>query len=287
MELVEIENNSEVIRKEINTEQLIDVVTTELLKEEQADCPVVHSFGPNLYIRQVSAKTGTLAVGHYQKTTHLNVLLKGKVQVLNSDGTTSILEAPMTFISPPGRKCGVILEDMVWLNIYSTSERDVPTLEAMLLDTSPIWDEFLHNKDKLLLVDKTNKDRDDYNLVLKEFGYTEEQVLKEVHYPHDQIEFPFGSYKVLVSTSKIEGKGLFATSNIEAMETIAPARIAGKRTPAGRFTNHSKTPNAFFVNRESGDVDLVAKKLITGQRGGLIGEEITVDYRQALSLRST
>lgn len=287
MELVEIANNSEVIRKEVGTEQLIDAVTTELLKEEQADCPVVHSFGPNLYIRQVSAKVGTLAVGHYQKTTHLNVLLKGKVQVLNSDGTTSILEAPMTFISPPGRKCGVILEDMVWLNIYSTSERDVPTLESMLLDTSPIWDEFLHNKDKLLLVDKTNEDRDDYNLVLKEFGYTEEQVLKEVHYPHDQIEFPFGSYKVIVSTSKIEGKGLFATSNIEAMETIAPSRIAGKRTPAGRFTNHSKNPNAFFVKNENGDVDLVAKRLITGQRGGLVGEEITVDYRQALSLRST
>ena len=253
---------------------------------EQADCPVVHSFGPNLYIRQVTMPAGTLAVGHYQKTTHLNVMLKGKVQILNSDGSTSILEAPQTFVAPPGRKCGLILEEMVWLNIYSTSERDVSTLEAMLLDFSPVWEEFNAAKDALLLPDLTNRDREDYNLVLKEFGYTEEQALQEVHYPHDQIDFPYGSYKVLVSKSKIEGKGLFATSNISSGEVIAPARINGKRTPAGRFTNHSKTPNAYFGLKGTGDLDLIASRDISGQRGGLLGEEITVDYRQALSLRN-
>jgi hypothetical protein len=286
MDIVESVNTSEVIRKEINTEEFIDEVSQKLLQLEQADCPVVHSFGPNLYIRQVTMPVGTLAVGHYQKTTHLNVMLKGKVQILNSNGTTSILEAPQSFIAPPGRKCGVVLEEMVWLNIYSTSEKDIPTLETMFLDFSPIWDEFIQDKNKLLLVDKTNEDRDDYNLVLEEFGYTEEQVLKEVHYPHDQMDFPFGSYKVLVSASKIAGMGLFATSNIEPLETIAPVRIANKRTPAGRYTNHSKNPNAFFLLKPNGDLDLVAKKPIAGQRGGLVGEEITIDYRQALSLRS-
>ena len=65
---------------------------------------------------------------------------------------------------------------------------------------------------------------------------------------------------------------------------IAPARIAGKRTPAGRYTNHSAKPNAVMVQLPSGDIDLVASRHISGCAGGQLGEEITIDYRQALRL---
>jgi hypothetical protein len=39
-----------------------------------------------------------------------------------------------------------------------------------------------------------------------------------------------------------------------------------------------------MVLRDNGNIDLVAKKAINGCQGGNLGEEITIDYRQALSL---
>ena len=88
----------------------------------------------------------------------------------------------------------------------------------------------------------------------------------------------------MVAASKIDGKGVFATGDIIEGEVIAPARIANKRTPAGRFTNHAKNPNAMMILLDNGDINLVAKRAISGCKGGNLGEEITIDYRQALSL---
>lgn len=65
---------------------------------------------------------------------------------------------------------------------------------------------------------------------------------------------------------------------------IECARIGDKRTPAGRYTNHSASPNAKFVPTRDG-LNLVATRRITGMTGGRVGEEITIDYRQALELR--
>jgi hypothetical protein len=95
---------------------------------------------------------------------------------------------------------------------------------------------------------------------------------------------PFGSYKFTVDLSKIEGKGVMASGNIKEGEVIGPARINKMRTPLGRYTNHSKNPNAKMVLKENGDIDLVAVSNIAGYKGGQLGEEITVDYRQVLRL---
>jgi hypothetical protein len=97
----------------------------------------------------------------------------------------------------------------------------------------------------------------------------------------DHVKLPFGSYKFAIFDSKIQGKGLFASANIEEGEVIGVARIGNCRTPIGRFTNHSKTPNAYPRLNSQGGIDLVAKTCIMGSRGGLDGEEITVDYRQS------
>jgi len=67
-------------------------------------------------------------------------------------------------------------------------------------------------------------------------------------------------------------------------DLIAPARIAGMRTPAGRYTNHSNTPNSAMILTACGDINLIALRDIEGCKGGDNGEEITIDYRQALAL---
>lgn len=259
----------------------VDLIEREFLKLPQVDCPVVHRFGPGIYIREVTVPAGSYAIGHAQRFEHMNVFLKGRVTVMNDDGTSTDLVAPMTFVGKPGRKIGYVHEDMVWQNIYATTETDIATLEATYLDKSEGWQ--AHQASVPLL--PLGTDREDYDSVLTEFGFTEAIARAQSEDESDQTSFPYGAYKVAVMGSQIQGDGLFATADIGQREVIAPARIDGKRTPAGRYTNHSKSPNAQMIMRDNGDIDLMALKAIKGCAGGNLGEEVTIDYRDALRLQ--
>lgn len=256
-----------------------------MLEAEQMDCPVIHRFGPGIYIREIIMPAGAFAIGAYHKGEHLNIMLKGRVSVLGEAGKVIELKAPMIFVGKPGKKIGYVHEEVVWQNVYATDETDIETLERMFVDKGPAWLEANErrkaNQESIL----HTLDRMDYDNVLKEFGYTREQAEHEVSYAGDRINFPHGSYKVMVSDSSIHGRGLFATADIEPGEFIAPARIGGKRTPAVRYTNHSFAPNSKFVLRQNGDIDLVAERGIKGMKGGMPGDEITICYREALKLR--
>jgi hypothetical protein len=258
--------------------QKLEQLECEFLKLEQAPCDVVHRFGPGIYIREVRMCADTYAIGHAQKTEHLNVFIKGRVTMVNGDGTETELVAPLTFVGKPGRKVGYIHEDVIWQNIYATEETDIEKLEAMFLDKSPTWQ--AHQAAKQI----GYTDDGDYAAALEEYGFSHEVARAQSVNESDCIPFPHGSFKVRVQKSNIEGHGLFATSTIVRGEWICPARLGGMRTPAGRFTNHAKEPNAQMVARD-GDMYLQAIADIEGCKGGQTGEEITVDYRQVLSLQ--
>lgn len=257
------------------TPEKVAALEVEMLKQPQASCEVRHVFADGLYVREVHIPAGTYAVGHHQKFEHLNVMLKGVVEIVNEDGTTSLLRAPQTFIGRPGRKIGYVHEDMVWQNIYPAIERDVETLEERFLDKSEAFADSV--------VKLPPPGADDYPLMLADLRVSHALVQQQSENEEDQIPFPVGSYKVKVAPSAIHGKGLFATAGIAPGEPIAPARIGGKRTPAGRYTNHSSQPNA-RMEAFGDDVVLVATQPISGCKGGQDGEEITVDYRQAVNL---
>lgn len=255
-----------------------------ILSLDQSACPVIHAFGPGLYIREVFMPAGAIAIGHEQRFEQMNVLLKGRVVMLNKSGVPTELVAPMAFTGPPGQKIGYISEDMVWQNIYATTETDIEKLEAMFLVKDEVWEEDRKQRIDSIRPEK-QPDRDDYRALLEEFGISHAQARAETEHQADMREFPYGRYKVMVKDSPIDGRGMFATSPINAGEVIAPARIDSKRTPAGRYVNHSLSPNAHFVLRENGDLDLVASVDINGNMGGRTESEITIDYRQALELR--
>jgi len=261
----------------------VDALENKLLDVDQVDCPVVHRFGPGVYIREVTLPAGTLAIGHRHKFAHINIVLKGTVLVLNDNGTSSEIEAPFVYTSQPGRKVVLAKTEVVWQNIFATTERDVETLEAYLLDKSDAWLEDSEVRMKAAALRHEN-DRADYLAAIAEFGITHDLAWQIASNPSDQIPMPLGSYKMIVTDSPIHGKGVFATAAIAPGELIAPARVDGKRTPAGRYTNHAAEPNAIMVLRPNGDIDLVACKPIAGCQGGQPGEEITIDYRQALGL---
>jgi hypothetical protein len=90
----------------------------------------VHRFSPGLYVREQFMPKGFLMLGHEHRGEALNIMLQGRARVF-ADGKVRELTAPCVFVSGPGRKVGLILEDTVWMNVHPNpdDERDIPTLE--------------------------------------------------------------------------------------------------------------------------------------------------------------
>lgn len=252
-----------------------------MLALPQAETPVIHHYAPGQYIREVRLDAGLVAMGNYQKTEHLNVMLSGRVAMIDERGAMFDLQGPTMFVGKPGRKIGYIRETTAWLNIYVTDEQDIETLEAMLLDKTI-------GAKAAVSSDRSNRnasaERIDYTEVLALFNFTEDQAREMSERTEDMRPLPWGAYKIKVADSPINGRGLFATAAIAEGEVIALALIGRQRTIAGRFTNHSKTPNAKFVKHPNDDLTLVALRSIGGCNGGFDGEEITIDYREALGM---
>lgn len=252
----------------------------EMLEFPQARCPVVHRFAKGLYIREVTIPAGVFAIGHAQKHEHLCVMVRGSVIMVGPDGARQRFDAPLTYVSGPGRKAGYVVEEMTWLNVYPTDSKDVEALEAELLDKSGVY---LAASAKLERLEFDHAaDHIDYAAALCDLGLSADVVATESRRDDDLCDFPSGECRVRVARSRIEGRGLFATAPIADGDVIAPGLLDGKRTPAGRYVNHGATPNAAVRARaRTPDLDFVALRPIEGSRGGQLGEEITVDYRQA------
>lgn len=274
-------NLAEVGVRALQTYGSVEEAEVAMLPMPQVECPVTHYFGPGIAIREVFLPAGTLAVGHKQKFAQLNIMLRGKVVMLQDDGTLRTVSAPLIYTGQPGRKIGYVLEDTVWQNVYATDLTDADAVEAAFIEKSDAWQE--HQ-----LADLAERqfgraaDRQDFQCLLIEYGIPEDVVRAQSENTDDQISVISGNTRIY--DSEIEGKGLFVTTPIKAGEVIMPARIAGKRTQAGRYVNHSLTPNAKMVMRNNNDIDLVALRDLSGCKGGGVGEELTIDYRQALAL---
>lgn len=254
-----------------------------MLAHQQADCPVTHHFGPGIYIRELRMNAGIFAIGHRQKHQHMNVLIKGRVLMLQNDGSTVEVAAPLTFVGEPGRKMGYVLEDVVWQNIYASNVRDIPTLEDMFLDKSIEWEEADMLRAKA--AHATNEaSREDFHKLLDEYGISPTTVREQSENTTDQTEMPMGTWQFKTGQSSIQGVGVFLTADAPVGCVVGPARLNGLRTPLGRYTNHSVNPNALMELLPNGDIQLVLARDVQGCRGGEDGEEVTIDYRQALSL---
>lgn len=260
----------------------LEMAESYMLTLPQVDCPIVHHFGPGIYIREVHFPPDTFAIGHAQRYSQLNIMLQGKIAIVEN-GQVKILQAPLIFVGPPGRKSGYILEYTIWQNVYATTETDIDKLEEMFLDKSDMWFDHQEAMDEIRFALHVD-DRHDYEMLLYQLGITDDLVREQAENEADQIPMPEGFSKVTVRNSYIEGKGVFLSSPAEPGEIIAPARIKNKRTPVGRFTNHAKNPNAYFTMNDAGDIYIVASRKIKGCIGGEQGEEVTVNYRQALAL---
>lgn len=264
--------------------QKLELLESHMLGMPQVECPVVHHFGPGIYIREVHLKAGIFAIGHHQKKEHLNIVLKGAVAMAADDGGLKVVSGPTIFTGRPGRKLGYVLSDCIWQNVYATSETDIDKLESTYLDKSPTWQKFDEEYRELRKALHT-KDRDSYASLVAASEITEAEIRSQCDNEEDIVEMPADfSSVVSIRDSYIQGKGVFLTAPAARHEVIGPARINGQRTVLGRYTNHSPTPNAEFLQIENGDIYLVATRPILGCVGGDQGEEVTVDYSHTFKL---
>jgi hypothetical protein len=256
-----------------------------LLKQEQTPNSIIHRFGGGLYIREAHYPKSTLIVGQEHVSEHMNVLLKGSINVIDGDGCVQTLTAPYMFVAKAGSKVGYTLEDVVWQNIYVTNSTDVEYLESVLFKSPEVLKQ--HQQDKLTRDSvKHEEDRQDFLNMVEESGWTLEDIELASKHRKDCIPFPDGSYSICAGDSPIQGKGMFSTAVIKQHSIIAPMRLGGCRTPAGYLINHSKNPNAVAFRNDLGDMFLVALRDISGMDGGDLGEEITLDYRQVMQLNN-
>jgi hypothetical protein len=131
---------SEVV--ELNLNNKVETLLEEVLAMPQVECPENHYFGPGIYIKEVTLPAGSVIIGKPHKVAHMCVLLQGKMIIAKEDGSKVELVAPMTFVSPPGRKVAYILETVVFQNIFATEETDIEKLENMFVDnTQPLLEE--------------------------------------------------------------------------------------------------------------------------------------------------
>jgi hypothetical protein len=258
--------------------ELVERLQAEILKQPQAEGSVRHTFMPGIYMRELTIPAGVVSVGHKHRYNHISMLVKGRITVLNTDGSLTELTAPLTMISFPGKKCAYAYEECIWINVHAANCTDVETIEALIYDLSASPDRIkeLPSEIKQVVCD-------DYQEMLTEYNLTEAEVQVET-LADNVMPTLYGVYKCKVSDSKIHGKGIFATGNIQDGETIAPVFMGGMRTFIGRYLNHSGSPNAKVVKAPDGGTYLVAMRYIQGCLGGNDGEEITTNYRDTLLL---
>lgn len=262
----------------------VDAAEALCLAQPQVGCQVVHRFGPGIYIRECLIPAGVFVIGHHHRFPHVNVHLAGAISMRDGDGEIYVSRAPRFYIGQPGRKSGLALEDVVWQNIFATTETDVEKLEELLFDKSAA---FLDLAGRVRAKGEAARlaDREDFHALLDEWGISPYQARVASEDVGDQMLMPpDAGANAIVRRSAIEGRGVFVQVPANPGDILAPARIAGKRTFAGRFANHSRTPNAQFVER-NGDAYLVATAAIAPFCSETVpGDEVTVDYRQVLDM---
>lgn len=251
----------------LTVKQRIVVIENAMMQYERVDVPVKHSFADGLYMRQITIPAGTILTSKVHKHGQCDFMLTGDMSIVTDDGTIARVKAPFTSASGPGMKrLGYAYEDTTWISVIATKETDIETIETEhYASTYEEYERFA-----------IDRDREDYRRVLADFGFSEETARRQSEDPETQMMLSMNGWKIKVDDSPIEGKGIFATGNIAKGELIYLALINGMRTQAGRYTNHSKTPNAIMVLRDNRDIDLVATSHIDE------GEEITTDYQQTL-----
>lgn len=118
-----------------------------LLSFPQMEIPLTHFFAPDIYLRQVVMPAGALVIGHEHLTEHFNIVLTGRATVSIDGYPDEEIKAPCVFKSGAGvRKALLIHEEMTWLTVHHTNEKDEEKRDAALIKKSASFLEYNEQK---------------------------------------------------------------------------------------------------------------------------------------------
>lgn len=96
-------------------------------------CPLIHTFGDNLYIRQITMPAGITLTSRIHKTTHPYFVISGECDVLTEDGVVRI-KAPYWGMTKAGTKRVLrIIKETVWVTVHSTKETELDKIEEEVI----------------------------------------------------------------------------------------------------------------------------------------------------------
>ncbi len=96
-------------------------------------CPLKHTFGDGLYIREITMPKGMVLTSKLHKTTHPYFVIKGDVSVLTDDGVVRI-KAPYWGMTKAGTKRILkIHEETIWCTVHATEETDLEIIETEVI----------------------------------------------------------------------------------------------------------------------------------------------------------
>lgn len=105
---------------ERKNDSILDNLESVLLdSSELVDCPVVHRFTNNMYIRQIFMPKGTLLTSKIHNTEHPFTVSHGAAAVSIDGDDWQHIVSPYTGITKPGtRRILYILEDCIWTTYH-------------------------------------------------------------------------------------------------------------------------------------------------------------------------
>jgi hypothetical protein len=130
-----------------NSRQKVQALELFLKEQPQVSLKIIHHFSKGVYARELHIPAGVILTGEIHKFTNLNILSKGKIQVLVGE-TVQEIEAPFTVVSPAGTKrIARTLTDCVWTTIHGTDEVDLNIIEhTFIAKSEDEWLEFCGQK---------------------------------------------------------------------------------------------------------------------------------------------
>lgn len=112
------------------------LMETEFTEPWEDDFPLLHTFAPGLYARQMTIPKGGIIIGKIHRHAHVNTISKGKVWVVTEFGKEEIT-GPVTFVSQPGTKRVVVAqEETIWTTYHPTEETDLAKIEEYVIAPS-------------------------------------------------------------------------------------------------------------------------------------------------------
>ena len=99
-----------------------------------------HHHCEGVYVREFSMPSGYVCTGMVHRFACINILIKGRIKVVQSD-REEIISAPHIYISEPGEKKALYaLEDCTFVTCHATDETD----------TDKLWEHFTVSQQQVL-----------------------------------------------------------------------------------------------------------------------------------------